>query len=344
MNLYDFKAMPCAFGQPVAHGEIKSIADDFVVIEHLPFELEQTGEHVYLQIQKTHLNTQEVVKILARLAGVRVRDVGYAGLKDRNAQTIQWFSVWLPGRSEPDWRSLESDRLKLLTVQRHSKKLKIGVLRYNEFRLVIRQLTGQAHLIESRLQQIRQMGFPNYFGEQRFGRDGQNIAQALAYLQGQPVRRELKSLLLSVARSGLFNQILAIRVAQGNWNQAIEGDLLLLDGTQSFFKINTVDQTLVERVKVMDVHPSGLLYGRNNTSALCDVGEASCLEQQVLIDYAEWKTGLDRFDLQAGRRSLRARVMDLNWQWRSESELELSFLLPPGTYATTLLKEWLVWP
>ncbi len=344
MNHDVFKTMPCAFGEPVAQGVIKSIPEDFVVIEHLPFIPDQGGEHVYLQIEKIDLNTQEVIKILADWSGVRIRDIGYAGLKDRNARTIQWFSVWLPGQADPDWSALESERLRVLNVQRHSKKLKIGVLQHNEFRLVIRQLQGNRDSIDLRLQQIKQQGFPNYFGEQRFGRDGQNIAQALAYLRGKKVRRELKSLLLSVARSWLFNQILAERVAQKNWNQPIDGDVLILDGTHSFFKISTVDEVLIERVQTQDVHPSGLLYGRENTMAFCDTGAAHHLEQQILNQNPEWVQGLNRFDLQAGRRSLRARVTDLNWQWHSTSELELSFLLPPGTYATSLLKEWLIWP
>ena len=130
---------PYAYGGPSASGEIKALPDDFIVDEMLSFMPEGSGEHVFLHIEKSGENTEYVARLLARHAGVRQRDVSFAGMKDRHGRTRQWFSVWLPGKIEPDWADLETESLRILQTVRHARKLKRGVLAGNQFKTLIGQ-------------------------------------------------------------------------------------------------------------------------------------------------------------------------------------------------------------
>lgn len=142
MSIIEIPSWPYVYGSPSGTGVIRSQPADFMVKEQLGFEPSGTGEHVFLQIEKTGENTDYVARLLARFAKVRQRDVGYAGLKDRHAVTCQWFSVWLPGQAEPNWAELASDNLKILHTIRHARKLKRGALAGNHFQIIIRDWQG----------------------------------------------------------------------------------------------------------------------------------------------------------------------------------------------------------
>ena len=335
MSNFALPEWPCAYGGPSGTGDIKTEADDFIVEEILSFEPEGSGEHVFLYIEKVGENTEYVARLLARYAGVRQRDVSYAGLKDRHGRTRQWFSVWLPGKEDPDWSGVETDQLKILKAVRHARKLKRGVLAGNRFTLLIRNWSGDRELAEKQLEQIKAHGFPNYFGPQRFGRNGQNIVRAQAMFAGAKVKREHRSLYLSAARSYLFNQILARRVELANWNRALEGDVFKLDGSNSCFIGDAHDTTLAERVEQGDIHPTAVMWGRGGslTSA-----EAWAIENAMIAANPALADGLIAFELEADRRALRVLPEALGWQWRPV-QLQLSFTLPAGSYATALLRE-----
>ncbi|MEN8167335.1 MAG: tRNA pseudouridine(13) synthase TruD [Pseudomonadota bacterium] len=330
--------MPCAFGGPVGRGVIRSTPDDFRVDEILGFEPDGEGEHVLLQLRKRETNTLWLARQLARLAKVPNRDVSYAGLKDRHALTSQWFSVRLAGQPEPDWRELESEQVELLRAERHLRKLRIGALQGNRFRLLIRELSADKSALEQRLRQIQNAGMPNYFGEQRFGHDYGNLDQATALFEHRlgKIDRKLRGLLISAARSQLFNQLLAARIEQGNWNRAMSGDHMKLAGSRSGFPIEWVDETISKRCRESDIHPSGPLWGRG--SALVS-GESLQLEEAVLAPFATWRSGLEHVGLEQDRRPLRIRLDDLNWRFPDHDSLLLEFSLPAGSYATVLLRE-----
>ncbi len=325
-----------AYGGPSCSGDIKTIPEDFFVEEILSFQPEGSGEHVFLFIEKIGENTEYIARLLARHAGVRQRDVSFAGLKDRHGRTRQWFSVWLPGKEDPDWLALETDRLKILQTIRHTRKLKRGVLKGNHFELMIRNWQGHRDSIEQQLIQIQQHGFPNYFGAQRFGHDGQNIGRALALFQGGKVNREQRSLYLSAARSFLFNLILAERVRQQNWHQALPGDVFKLDGSNSLFANPALDQSLLDRVERGDIHPTGALWGKGQT-AISDT--ALALEQKIIESQPSLAEGLEKAGVEIDRRALRAIPNHLSWQFESGADLRLIFDLPAGSYATALLRE-----
>ena len=326
---------PYAYGGPNAGGEIKSVPDDFIVEEILSFLPEGSGEHVFLHIEKCSENTEYVARMLARHAGVRQRDVSFAGMKDRHGRTRQWFSVWLPGKAEPDWTGLESENLKILQTLRHARKLKRGVLAGNQFNILIRNWHGDQDRVVQQLQAIMSQGFPNYFGRQRFGQLGQNLNRAVAMFQGAKVKREQRSIYLSAARAYLFNMILAERVATQTWNRALPGDVFKLAQTNSQFAAAYIDQLLQQRLASGDIHPTGALWGAGDSGV---TGEILALEQTILEAYPELAAGLVTAELENARRALRAIPENLGWQFLPEG-LRLVFCLPAGSYATALLRE-----
>lgn len=326
---------PHAYDGPTGHGDIKTEPDDFIVEEFLSFAPEGSGEHVFLHIEKIGENTEYVARLLARHAGVRQRDVSYAGMKDRHGRTGQWFSVWLPGKEDPDWSGVENENLKVLEAVRHARKLKRGVLAGNRFTLLIRNWQGDLEVAEQQLRQIQQHGFPNYFGEQRFGHQGRNVEKALAMFQGAKIKREQRSIYLSAARSFLFNLILAERVNTQTWNRALPGDVFKLDKTNSHFRAESVDQALIERLESGDISPTGALWGKGGSGV---TDEAQALEQHIIDAHPELADGLLKADLEADRRALRVKPENLVWEFEANA-LRLSFGLPAGSYATALLRE-----
>lgn len=326
-------------GLPLATALIRCHPEDFQVVEELPFTLSGEGDHLWLYLRKRHTNTVWLARQLARIAGVRPVDVGYAGLKDRYALTSQWFSIKLSGRKEPDWvEALESEEVRVLTVARHHRKLRRGALQGNRFLLILRQFCGDPEAVSARLEQIKREGVPNYFGSQRFGREGQNLEQAYQWFTGgrPPKDRYLRGLLLSSARAFLFNKVLAERVRTANWNQPLPGEALILHGSRGFFLAETIDETLKARVQGLDCHPSGPLWGRGEPLTS---GITRAFEERVLADSTLWRAGLEREGLKQERRSLRLIVTDLEWSFPTADSLRLQFYLPAGAYATTMLRE-----
>jgi tRNA pseudouridine13 synthase len=336
MQTIKLPVWPYVYGQPSGQGKIRSLPEDFIVRENLSFEPSGSGEHAFLQIEKTGENTEYVARQLARFAGVRQRDVSYAGLKDRHAVTTQWFSVWLPGKADPDWSLFESDSIRVLHAVRHARKLKRGVLSGNSFELNIRDWQGDKDKTIAQLQLIKVNGIANYFGSQRFGHEGQNVTKALSLFQGMKAGREQRSVYLSAARSYLFNQVLAYRVEQQNWNQPVAGDTFVFDQSHSYFKSEQPDQDIVRRLAANAIHPTGPLWGRGEMGVSAD---ALAIEQAVIERYPDLVQGLLKSEVDMDRRALRVCVQDLQWQFISDAILQLHFTLPAGSYATSVLRE-----
>ena len=331
-------SLPRAHGAAVLTARFRASAEDFRVDEIDGFEPSGQGEHLLLTIEKRGLNTADVAARLARWAGVRDVAIGYAGLKDRHAVTRQRFTVHLPGRDAPELATLESDALRVLESQRHSRKLPRGALAGNRFELMLRDVVGDAAAIDARLQAIAARGVPNYFGEQRFGRAGDNVAQARAMFAGRRVRREERSLLLSAARSELFNRVLAERVRRDAWDTGLAGEVWMLDGRRSVFGPEAPTDKLQARCAAFDIHPTGPLWGRGELRSADEVRD---LEEASLdsADARELRAGIERAGMEQERRSLRMRPAALAWERPGPDVLRLAFELPPGAYATTVLAE-----
>ncbi|MEM7017213.1 MAG: tRNA pseudouridine(13) synthase TruD [Pseudomonadota bacterium] len=333
----DFDQFAYAFGKPLHYALIRQAPEDFQVEEILGFSPSGEGEHVFLHVRKRDWNTDRVARQLAKFCGIKQRDVSYAGMKDRHAITTQWFSVHLPGQQAPEWRDFSLDGITILAHSRHQRKLKRGTLEGNHFTLTLRDVNGGSNAaLEHRLQQIAQQGVPNYFGPQRFGEN--NLANALAMFAGErKVKdRHLRSLYISAARSWLFNQVLSMRVRLKRWHRALPGDALQLDGSNSFFTSEQLDQTIHTRTQNFDIHPTGPLYGVGDTPLS---GVAATLENKVLSQYEDWQAGLRHAKLSQARRAMRMRTENLTWTFEANNILRLNFYLYSGSYATSVLRE-----
>ncbi len=322
------------FGEPAARARLRSKPADFVVTEELGFEPSGDGEHDYLFVEKTNLTTHRVAAELAKTAGVPRRAVGYSGMKDRRACTRQWFSVQrAPGRTV-DWAGFGAEGLSVLESTRHRRKLKRGVHRSNRFRVVLREFEDPDSSVLPRLERVRTLGVPNYFGEQRFGRDGGNVALAQAFFSGRRLPREKRSIALSAARSLIFNDLLSARVADASWNTLRDGDIAGLDGSGSVFAVETVDEALRTRCAALDVHPTGPLWGAGAPMA---EGAPAALERRTARSHAALCRGLETWT-EERRRALRMPVRDLDWA-EDDATLTLGFSLARGSFATALLRE-----
>jgi len=313
-----------AHGAPLFSATIRTQPQDFRVEEDLPFEFSGDGEHDYLHVEKTGANTEWVSRQLARFAGVPARDVGYAGLKDRHAVTRQWFSV--PRWHAPDWNVFVAEGVRLLEVRRHNRKLRRGAHRGNAFHIVLRGDAIEKHheAVAQRVSVIRERGVPNYFGDQRFGRDGANVGLADDWAAGKRMPRHLRSLAISTARSLMFNERLEQRVQAGDWDRVLPGDVVNLDGSNSIFTADVVDADLEARCRALDLHPAGVLWGDGAPGAA--------------EGHEAWVAALARARVEVGWRALRLRVTALEAA-PSEDAIEIRFSLPSGAFATSVLRE-----
>lgn len=332
------RALDARFGPP-RPGAYRACLEDFQVEEVLGFSPEGQGEHLWLWVEKRDMTSAMVARELARACEVPSRSVGYAGLKDRVAVTRQWFSVHLPGRETPDDLAtrLAGRSLALLDTHRHPRKLKRGVHRGNRFRL---RLTGEvttASGLDERWAWLCRHGVPNYFGPQRFGPEGRNLHRAVSLLaRGWRKRDDPQGMLLSATRGYLFNVQLAARIEQGTWDSPLEGEVVILDGSSSQFVIERLDDELRDRAARLDIHPGGVLWGRGDSVAR---DAALAFERDSLAAHPALCEGLERAGARLARRPLRLRLTSPGLERDIDGAVWLSFELPPGTYATSVLRE-----
>ena len=336
----DMAALAYARGEvPQARARLRACPADFFVDEDCDIALSGSGEHLWCRIEKTGLNTQDAVQALSRATGVHPRQIGFAGMKDRVAVTRQWLSIaWPIARDLPELGGI--DGIEVLEMGRHERKLKRGAHRGNHFVLRLRELDGDRDTLEADLARVRAQGVPNYFGAQRFGHGGRNLGLSRALFAGKRLSRNRRGFALSAARSLLFNAVVDARVREASWNTLIDGEAVMLDGSHSVFSLADTDQStdeLEQRLARFDIHPSGPLAGRGGKDVIR--GRAQALEQAVLAEYADLVAGLQRCYVDAGRRALRLAVPSLEWRFEHEATLVLSFWLPPGAFATSLLRE-----
>ncbi|HEY2275926.1 MAG TPA: tRNA pseudouridine(13) synthase TruD [Steroidobacteraceae bacterium] len=329
-------APPHAHGDPIAAAVLRACAEDFVVEEDLGFAPAGTGAHLLLKVRKTDANTPWVARELARCAGCRPQEVGYAGLKDRRAVAIQWFSVPRP-RAPLDPGTMRGEGFEVLEAHAHHRKLPRGALAGNRFAVRLRTAEGAGPLLAERLAPrlaaIVARGVPNYFGPQRFGRDGANLATAVGNPAGLPPAE--RGFRLSAARSVVFNAVLAARVGDGSWERVLAGDLANLDGRGSIFAVQGPDETLEARSARLEIHPTGPLWGAGEPRTGAGV---LALEQRIGGEFAAECALCAAAGMAQERRSLRLRVAELGHEAESDAVV-LRFRLTRGSFATAVLRE-----
>ncbi|MBE2897147.1 tRNA pseudouridine(13) synthase TruD [Pasteurellaceae bacterium HPA106] len=325
------------YGQPHHTARLKVEPNDFCVQEILGYDMAGEGEFVALYVRKTHCNTLFVGERLAKFAGVGQRDWSYAGLKDRHGVTEQWFCLHLPGKPTPDFSTFTLDGVEILQVTRHNRKIRIGSLQGNHFDILLRDVS-ESPALHDRLEKIQKCGFPNYFTEQRFGRDGNNLTQAQRWAAGEiTVRdRNKRSFYLSAARSALFNQVVSARIAQGVAREVLVGDVVQLCGSHSWFIAREQELAQVQqRLASGDVQLTAPMFGEQG--ALSEQA-AQAFELSVLNEQTALCDLLKQARVKSDRRALCVLPENLTYAFEPEG-LRLRFTLGSGSYATALVRE-----
>ncbi len=313
---------------------LKAECADFVVKEQLGYDMSGDGEFVAVKVRKTDCNTLFVGEQLAKFAGISARNMSYAGLKDRKAITEQWFSLQMPGQPTPDFSQFSLEGVEILDVTRHQRKIRIGSLQGNHFEILLRN-AEETDELKVRLDFLSKNGFPNYFTEQRFGRDGNNLTQALRWANGEiKVKdRNKRSFYLSAAHSEIFNLIVSKRMELNLVQQILVGDVLQLNGSHSWFVVDESEDLvqLQQRLAQQDVLLTAPLIGEEEKSAVD-------FENEIFAQHQALFALMRQERMKAARRPILMQPQHFQWQFEPNG-LRLQFALPAGSYATALIRE-----
>lgn len=343
---------PRLSGPPGWQAAIKQTPESFRVDEDLGFAPSGSGNHWLLRLEKREMTTGALVDWMAKVTGTRARDIGFSGLKDRQAITTQWLSI--PHESfEPEAfeSACRDEGIGLLEIDRHDRKLRRGTHRANRFCLQldhVESLNADADLagyLAQRAPGLASRGMANYFGEQRYGRQFSNLRGLVEWGQGirkgRP-KRQARNWLLSTLRSSVFDHVLAERISSGTVDRVEPGDLLQLAGSRSRFVAEQDELAALQaRLEQGDVTPTGPLWGEEPSQADGMVAEReTALADEMLARFGEetWRRWLVDWRVAADRRPLVIRVTDLDYRIEGD-QVELTFSLPPGSYATELVAE-----
>jgi tRNA pseudouridine13 synthase len=328
---------------PGIGGRLKDQPDDFVVEEIPAYEPSGSGEHLYLWLEKRDLPHDFLLRRLSKILDVRSDDIGVAGIKDRRAVTRQYVSV--PGKCAERVGQLESEELHVLSAVPHVNKLRTGHLRGNRFTLVVRDVVNDSEARATVIADIlRRTGFPNYYGEQRFGNDGQTLTLGLDLLAGRQTPRDipfskrkfLLRLALSSVQSDLFNQALAARLNDRLLHTVLNGDVMEVIESGGKFVVDDVSREQA-RLDAGEIAVTGPMYGVKmlTPSGVPAERESKLLEESglKLADFSNYANLLS-----GARRAFMVRPGDLKLA-AVDGGLQFEFSLPTGTYATMLLRE-----
>ena len=330
-------ALPKRHGSHLGSAIFGASPEDFQVEELLGFTPSGEGEHCLLWVEKCQLSSNEAAGLIAQQLGIRKRLVSHCGLKDRNAITRQWFSVHLPGQESPAAQQWEIKGLRVIEVTRNARKLRRGVHAGNRFKIRLRQCSFSAQATAERWRTICEHGVPNYFGQQRFGRDGNNVDKARALMRGEMKVRDrlLRGLFLSAARSEIFNAVVAARVTDGTWDTPLAGEVYGFADNHSIILPEKQRGDENARFSAHQLELTAPLWGAGEPLSKSAVLE---LERGIVAGHDDLCDGLKEFGLRQQRRVIRLRPSETSLLWQGQ-DLILGFNLPKGAYATTVLGE-----
>lgn len=328
---------------PGIGGLLKHVPEDFEVEEIPAYEPSGSGEHLFLWIEKRDISAEQLTRHLSRAWGIPASEIGTAGLKDRRAVTRQYVSI--PARPEPQTAGVDTESIRILRSARHGNKLRTGHLKGNRFSILVRDVVPDAPArAEAIAERIRALGFPNYFGEQRFGREGETLSLGFELLRGTKTQRDLRGgnarfllrLALSAVQSHLFNEALAERLADGLLHRVLAGDVMEVVASGGKFVAEDA-QAEQDRLDHREIVVTGPMFGPKMKSP---TGVPAERETRLLERHGLSAADFLRFQkLTSGTRRPYLIWLDELSVASEPDGLRFRFTLPSGTYATTLLRE-----
>ena len=355
VDIAPFDSLSYVNSAPTISAKLKVNFADFRVTENLGFDPTKSGDHLFIKVRKMDLSTLEVARKISEVTGSKLSSIGYSGMKDKRGECVQWFSIPTGEGIEKAISSIENNKLNVIASHLNTRKLKIGSHKENHFHIKLRDCQGSKLEFENRIDRIMEHGVPNYFGEQRFGKQMHNVHEMLRILKNPssaidsnfseylriktPVKR---GILISAVRAYLFNQLLSTRLLLKNWSHYLLGDILNLDGTDSYFSVSDQnwDEELEKRLNSFDIHISGLLPGNiSSKDRYITRFKAADIENDLMKKYEPLLEGLRRMKVLSSRRPLRFRPKKFQFSWEGGDLLSLDFSLRRGCYATSLLRE-----
>lgn len=330
--MFDWSALAQVIPGDGTGGVLRQSPADFRVEEVPAYPLSGEGDFVYLHVEKTGHTTAHLIRELCAQVGVRDRDVGVAGLKDRHAVTTQWLS--LPGKFERHLGNFSLEGVRVLDVTRHGNKLGLGHLHGNRFVVRVRGAARQAGRANDLLAELGRLGVPNYFGPQRFGLGGLNAEEGLRVLRGESRLRDprVRRFLTSSVQSAVFNQFVSLRLQRGLFDRVVPGDMAKKHATGGVFLVEDAGRES-PRVQAGEISATGTLFGRKVKPLTLEAGE---LESEALAAF-----GLSpaAFDSRKGDRRF-TRIFPASASVEGhEDGFSLAFTLPKGSFATSVLRE-----
>lgn len=318
--------------------EFRSTPEDFEVEEVPSYAPSGNGEHVFALIEKRERTTKDAVRALCETVGADPKAAGWAGLKDRHAVTRQWISIW--GAPLGAVMQADVDGVRVLQAALHPHKLRTGHLRANRFHIRLRQIdVSRMDDLRCVLSEIETQGLPNYYGEQRFGREGDNAERALRWVIGEaraPRAGFQRKLQMSALQSDLFNRCVAERVQSSTLGQVFVGDVMKKHDSGGLFVATDVEGTQ-RRADAWEISPTGPIFG---AKMRWPEGEARAREEGLLRQVGLTRDHLAKWKRVApgARRFVRVPVPKVDVSV-SDHTVELDFTLPAGSYATILMRE-----
>lgn len=319
-------------------GHLYPNPEDFIVTEIPSYPPSGSGEHLFIEVEKTGCTTLDIVGELAKQLGVSKSDVGFAGMKDKFAVARQWFSIPVPMQSEPPLADIGDARFKVLSSKRHPHKLRRGHQKGNRFCITVRDVSSSGfESARAAFEALCSRGIPNLFGNQRFGRDGDNADRALRFLRGQekaPRDRRTRSLLTSSLQSTVFNLTLKLRMDAGLFTTALLGDIMQKHDTKGLFEVEDAENEQ-PRLDALQISPTGPMHGKKMRQAR---GRARAFEEEALRIVG--LTEEEAVRLGPGTRRVFRHPMGDSAQLTQPTSdtFVLNVELPSGAYATVVLE------
>jgi len=303
---------------------LKHLPEDFIVKEIINVKTEDNGPYSYFILKKKNYNTVEAIEKIADRLNIQAKFIGFAGNKDKKAITEQLISI----KTNKKITSLKLNNIDLGYTGKGNEPVSLGSHEGNQFIITIRNLTSKEI---NNLKKINknEMSIPNYFGEQRFGGNNEDIGRAI-------IKKDFrKASELGGLKSNNNDYISALRKI----NKKVL--TLYLHAYQSYLFNKTIDQYLKNNknksMKNIKIPVIGFGTETSNNQLGKIINNILKKEKIFLRDFIIRE--MPELSSEGTERDLFIEIKDFKIREMEKDKAVVSFSLPKGSYATVVIKE-----